>query len=164
MERVSPESDEKARLNRKLNNVDSSLVRLYKKSRTEGFGDEVKRRIMLGTYVLSAGYYEAYYAKAQKVRRLIKQDFTDAFQEVDVIASPTAPTTAFNIGEKSDDPLQMYLNDIYTISANLAGICGISVPAGTHSDGMPYGIQFMGETFKEENILNAGRLIERLNG
>lgn len=164
MERVSPESDEKARLNRKLNNVDSSLVRLYKKSRTEGFGNEVKRRIMLGTYVLSAGYYDAYYAKAQKVRRLIKQDFTEAFQDVDVIASPTAPTTAFNIGEKSDDPLQMYLNDIYTISANLAGICGISVPTGTHSNGLPYGIQFMGETFNEENILNAGRLIERLNG
>lgn len=164
MERISPESDEKARLAKKLDNVDSTLVRLYKKSRTEGFGDEVKRRIMLGTYVLSAGYYDAYYAKAQKVRRLIKQDFTEAFKDVDVIASPTAPTTAFNIGEKADDPLQMYLNDVYTISANLAGICGISVPAGTHSNGLPYGIQFMGETFTEDKVLNAGRLIERLNG
>ncbi len=162
MEIVSPEGDDKAVLADKLRNIDSSLVRLYKKSRTEGFGDEVKRRIMLGTYVLSAGYYDAYYAKAQKVRRLIKQDFTDAFKEVDVIVSPTAPTTAFDIGEKSDDPLQMYLNDVYTISANLAGICGISVPAGTHSNGMPYGIQFMGETFAEQDVLNAGRLVERL--
>lgn len=164
MERVPPEGDQKAELSKQLDNLDSSLVRLYKKSRTEGFGDEVKRRIMLGTYVLSAGYYEAYYAKAQKVRRLIKQDFTEAFEEVDVIVSPTAPTTAFNIGEKSDDPLQMYLNDIYTTSANLAGICGISVPAGVHSNGLPYGIQFMGNTFEEQQILNAGRLIERLDG
>jgi aspartyl-tRNA(Asn)/glutamyl-tRNA(Gln) amidotransferase subunit A len=99
---------------------------------------------LLGTYVLSAGYYDAYYAKAQKVRRLIKQDFEDAFENVDVIVSPTAPTTAFKLGENMDDPLQMYLNDVYTISANLAGICGISVPAGTHSNGLPVGIQFMG--------------------
>lgn len=162
MELVS--GDEKTHLAKDLNNVDSTLIRLYKKSRTEGFGDEVKRRIMLGTYVLSAGYYDAYYAKAQKVRRLIKQDFTEAFDEVDVIVSPTAPTTAFNVGEKSDDPLQMYLNDIYTISANLAGICGISVPAGMHSNGLPYGIQFMADVFEEGKVLNAGRLIERLNG
>lgn len=162
MELVS--GDEKTRLAKDLNNVDSSLIRLYKKSRTEGFGDEVKRRIMLGTYVLSAGYYDAYYAKAQKVRRLIKQDFTEAFEDVDVIVSPTAPTTAFNISEKADNPLQMYLNDIYTISANLAGICGISVPAGMHSNGLPYGIQFMANVFEEEKVLNAGRLIERLNG
>jgi aspartyl-tRNA(Asn)/glutamyl-tRNA(Gln) amidotransferase subunit A len=156
--------EEKLALSKKLSGLDSSLIRLYKKSRTEGFGDEVKRRIMLGTYVLSAGYYDAYYAKAQKVRRLIKQDFTEAFEKVDVIVSPTAPTTAFNIGDKSDDPLQMYLNDVYTTSANLAGICGISVPAGTHSNGLPYGIQFMGDVFEEEKILNAGRLIERLSG
>jgi aspartyl-tRNA(Asn)/glutamyl-tRNA(Gln) amidotransferase subunit A len=162
MESVSPEGGDKAVLVAKLSNMDSSLERLYKKSRTEGFGTEVKRRIMLGTYVLSAGYYDAYYAKAQKVRRLIKQDFTDAFKKVDVVVSPTAPTTAFDIGEKSDDPLQMYLNDVYTISANLAGICGISVPAGTHSNGLPYGIQFMGETFAEQDVLNAGRLVERL--
>lgn len=155
--------EQAATLSKRLDSMDSSLVRLYKKSRTAGFGDEVKRRIMLGTYVLSAGYYDAYYTKAQKVRRLIKQDFTKAFEKVDVIVSPTAPTTAFSIGEKADDPLQMYLNDMYTTSANLAGICGISVPAGTHSNGLPYGIQFMGDVFEEEKILNAGRLIERLN-
>lgn len=142
--------------------LDSPLIRLYKKSRTEGFGTEVKRRILLGTYVLSAGYYDAYYGKAQKVRRLIKQDFMDAFKQVDVIASPTAPTTAFKLGEKQDDPLQMYLNDVYTISANLAGICGISVPAGTHSNGLPYGIQFMGNTFHEVDILRAAKQLESL--
>lgn len=146
-----------------MSSADSPLIRLYKKSRTEGFGKEVKRRILLGTYVLSAGYYDAYYAKAQKVRRLIKQDFTDAFQEVDVIVSPTAPTTAFKIGEKLDDPMQMYLNDVFTISANLAGICGISVPAGIHSNGLPVGIQFMGNSFREGDILNAGRRVERLS-
>jgi aspartyl-tRNA(Asn)/glutamyl-tRNA(Gln) amidotransferase subunit A len=142
--------------------IDSPLIRLYKKSRTEGFGTEVKRRIILGTYVLSAGYYDAYYGKAQKVRRLIKQDFLDAFKEVDVIVSPTAPTTAFKLGENQDDPLQMYLNDVYTISANLAGICGISVPAGTHSNGLPYGVQFMGNTFHEVDILRAAKQFESL--
>ena len=142
--------------------LDSPLIRLYKKSRTEGFGTEVKRRILLGTYVLSAGYYDAYYGKAQKVRRLIKQDFLDAFKEVDVIVSPTAPTTAFKLGENQDDPLQMYLNDVYTISANLAGICGISVPAGMHSNGLPYGIQFMGNTFHETDILRAAKQFESL--
>lgn len=142
--------------------IDSPLIRLYKKSRTEGFGTEVKRRIILGTYVLSAGYYDAYYGKAQKVRRLIKQDFLDAFKEVDVIVSPTAPTTAFKLGENQDDPLQMYLNDVYTISANLAGICGISVPAGTHSNGLPYGIQLMGNTFHESDILRAAKQFESL--
>lgn len=142
--------------------IDSPLIRLYKKSRTEGFGTEVKRRIILGTYVLSAGYYDAYYGKAQKVRRLIKQDFLDAFKQVDVIVSPTAPTTAFKLGENQDDPLQMYLNDVYTISANLAGICGISVPAGTHSNGLPYGVQFMGNTFQEVDILKAAKQFESL--
>lgn len=158
------EGEEKMKLSKDLDMLDSPLIRMYKKSRTEGFGREVKRRIMLGTYVLSAGYYDAYYAKAQKVRRLIKQDFTEAFEDVDVIVSPTAPTTAFDIGSNQDDPVQMYLNDIYTTSANLAGICGINVPAGTHSNGLPYGIQFMGNTFDEQKILNAGRLIEQLNG
>ena len=153
-------ADEKVALTKELDSMDSALIRLYKKSRTEGFGPEVKRRIILGTYVLSAGYYDAYYGKAQKVRRLIKQDFTDAFQDVDVIVSPTAPTTAFEIGAKTDDPVQMYLNDIYTISANLAGICGISVPAGTHSNGLPYGLQFMANTFEEGKLLNAARLVE----
>lgn len=156
------EGDKQVELTTELENLDSSLVRLYKKSRTEGFGPEVKRRIMLGTYVLSAGYYDAYYAKAQKVRRLIKQDFTEAFEDVDVIVSPTAPTTAFDIGAKMDNPVQMYLNDIYTISANLAGICGISVPAGTHSNGLPYGMQFMADTFEEGKLFNAARLVEQL--
>ena len=146
----------------KLGKIDSPLVRLYKKSRTEGFGKEVKRRILLGTYVLSAGYYDAYYAKGQKVRRLIKEDFTKAFNNVDVIVSPTAPTTAFKLGENQDDPLQMYLNDVYTISANLAGICGISVPAGIHSNGLPVGIQFMGNSFREADILQAGKYVESL--
>src|SRR5699024_4001622 len=152
---------EKVKLGAQLDELDSSLIRLYKKSRTEGFGAEVKRRIMLGTYVLSAGYYDAYYAKAQKVRRLIKQDFTEAFEDVDVIVSPTALTTAFDIGAKSDNPVQMYLNDIYTISANLAGICAISIPAGTHSSGLPYGMQFMADTFEEGKLFNAARLAEQ---
>jgi aspartyl-tRNA(Asn)/glutamyl-tRNA(Gln) amidotransferase subunit A len=168
-------SEEKAALQKELKNgktsiidsafaaIDSPLIRLYKKSRTEGFGTEVKRRILLGTYVLSAGYYDAYYAKAQRVRRLIKQDFEDAFRDVDVIVSPTAPTTAFKLGEKLDDPLQMYLNDIYTISANLAGICGISVPAGTHLNGLPVGIQFMGNAFREIDILRAAKRLESLH-
>ncbi len=154
--------DKKIELGKELESKDSALIRLYKKSRTEGFGEEVKRRIMLGTYVLSAGYYDAYYAKAQKVRRLIKQDFTEAFEDVDVIVSPTAPTTAFDLGAKMDDPVQMYLNDVYTISANLAGICGINVPAGTHTNGLPYGLQFMANTFEEGKLLNAARLVERL--
>ncbi|MFV1885039.1 MAG: amidase family protein [Balneola sp.] len=157
------EGDDLVTLQKELDKVDAPLTRLYKKSRTEGFGVEVKRRIMLGTYVLSAGYYDAYYGKAQRVRRLIKEDFTNAFKNVDVIVTPTAPTTAFGLGEKQDDPVQMYLNDIYTISANLAGICGISVPAGTHSNGLPYGIQFMGDSFQESKILNAARLVELLD-
>lgn len=146
------ESDEKA------------LVSLYKQSRSEGFGTEVKRRIMLGTYVLSAGYYEAYYGKAQRIRRLIQQDFKAAFGQVDVIVSPTSPTTAFRIGENTHDPVTMYLNDIYTISANLAGICGISVPCGTHSNGLPVGIQFMADAFREDLLIRAGSAVERLVG
>jgi aspartyl-tRNA(Asn)/glutamyl-tRNA(Gln) amidotransferase subunit A len=155
--------DEKQKLVDQLNEMDSSLIRLYKKSRTEGFGPEVKRRIMLGTYVLSAGYYDEYYAKAQKVRRLIKQDFTKAFEEVDVIVSPTAPTTAFDLGSNQDNPVQMYLNDIYTTSANLAGICGINVPAGTHSNGLPYGMQLMANAFEEGKLFNAAKLVEQLD-
>ena len=116
------------------------LREMYFKTREEGFGAEVKRRIMLGTYVLSSGYYDAYYAKAQKVRTLIKQDFQNAFENCDVILTPTSPTVAFNIGEKSDDPLAMYLSDIYTASANLAGIPGINVPCGLSSDGLPIGL------------------------
>ena len=149
-------------LENELSQIDSALTRLYKKSRTEGFGPEVKRRIMLGTYVLSAGYYDAYYGKAQRVRRLIQKDYKEAFKKVDVIACPTAPTTAFDIGSEINDPLQMYLNDAYTITANLAGVCGISVPAGTHDNGLPVGIQFLGDLFQEEKIINAGRLVELL--
>ncbi len=141
---------------------ESALHRLYKESRTEGFGTEVKRRIMLGTYVLSAGYYDAYYGKAQKIRRLIQNDFNSAFEKVDVIISPTAPTTAFGLNEKMDDPLQMYLNDIYTISANLAGIPGISLPAGKHSNGLPVGVQFMAPHFREDQLFRAGKLVEQL--
>jgi aspartyl-tRNA(Asn)/glutamyl-tRNA(Gln) amidotransferase subunit A len=152
--------DQKAMWTQKAEKMDSPLTRLYKETRAEGFGMEVKRRIMLGTYVLSAGYYDAYYGKAQKIRRLIKNDFTEAFKQVDVIVSPTAPSTAFKLGSNQNDPVQMYLNDIYTISANLAGICGISVPAGKHSDGMPYGIQFMANAFDESSLIRAGRLIE----
>lgn len=155
--------DDEASLDAAFSKMDSALIKLYKKSRTEGFGTEVKRRIMLGTYVLSSGYYDAYYAKAQKVRRLIQEDFKKAFEKVDVIAGPTTPTTAFGQGEKLDDPVQMYLNDIYTTSANLAGICGISVPAGQHSNGLPVGIQFLGDSFQESKILNAGRLVELLD-
>lgn len=147
---------------KELDSDDSALNKMYKLSRTEGFGLEVKRRIMLGTYVLSSGYYDAYYAKAQKVRRLIQQDFLKAFEQVDVIVSPTAPTTAFHIGSKLDDPVQMYLNDIYTISANLAGIGGINVPIGFHSNGLPMGLQFMAPAFKEERLIASARLVERL--
>ncbi len=153
--------EEEARLKNSSDIIDSPMIRLYKQSRTEGFGPEVKRRIMLGTYVLSAGYYDAYYGKAQRIRRLIKQDFVEAFSKVDVIISPTAPTTAFDLGAIQDDPLQMYLNDIFTISANLAGICGINVSAGEHSsDGMPIGVQFMADAFREPDLLNAARLAE----
>ena len=129
---------------------------LYRKTRSEGFGKEVKRRIMLGTYVLSSGYYDAYYNKAQKVRRLIKNDFTNAFKKVDVILSPTTPYTAFKLGEKIDNPLDMYLGDIYTTSANLAGIPAISIPAGNDSSGMPIGLQIMAEAFQEEKLFQIG--------
>jgi aspartyl-tRNA(Asn)/glutamyl-tRNA(Gln) amidotransferase subunit A len=131
----------------------ADLLELYCRSRGEGFGAEVKRRVMTGTYVLSAGYYDAYYLKAQKVRQLISRDFRQAFGEVDIIAGPTAPTPAFGLGEKVDDPITMYLNDIYTIGANLAGLPGISVPCG-FADGLPVGLQLVGPHFGEERILN----------
>jgi aspartyl-tRNA(Asn)/glutamyl-tRNA(Gln) amidotransferase subunit A len=133
----------------------------YRKTRGQGFGPEVKRRIMLGTYALSTGYYDAYYLKAQQVRTLIKQDFERAFQSVDVIAAPTTPTTAFKIGEKVDDPLSMYLNDIFTISANLAGICGVSVPCGFDKQGLPIGLQLLGPSMGEETILRAAYAYEQ---
>jgi aspartyl-tRNA(Asn)/glutamyl-tRNA(Gln) amidotransferase subunit A len=132
-----------------------TLQEMYVKSRSEGFGPETKRRIMLGTYVLSAGYYDAYYRKAQQVRRLIQQDFFTAFRSVDCIVMPTAPTTAFAFGEKVDDPLTMYLSDVYTVSANLAGIPAISVPCGVDPAGMPIGVQFLGNQFDESTILRA---------
>jgi len=130
-----------------------NLEDLYKRTRSEGFGNEVKRRIMIGTYVLSAGYYDAYYLKAQKIRRLIRDDFVNAFQSVDIIMSPTAPSTAFKFGEKTKDPLSMYLSDIYTISTNLAGLPGISIPAGFNSH-LPIGLQLVGNYFEEARLLN----------
>lgn len=136
------------------------LAEMYTKSRSEGFGDEVKRRIMLGTYVLSAGYYDAYYRKAQKVRRLIQDDFFRAYQKVDCIISPVSPTTAFLCGEKTDDPLQMYLMDIYTVSANLAGIPAISIPCGKDYRGLPIGLQVSGKQFDEATVLRCADTIE----
>jgi aspartyl-tRNA(Asn)/glutamyl-tRNA(Gln) amidotransferase subunit A len=133
---------------------------MYFKTREEGFGAEVKRRIMLGTYVLSSGYYDAYYAKAQKARTLIKQDFLKAFEKCDAILTPTSPTTAFKIGEKSDDPLAMYLNDVYTASANLAGIPGINVPSGLSSEGLPIGLHLLGNYWSENVLLNLANKYE----
>ena len=132
----------------------SDLTEMYEKSRAQGFGAEVKRRIMIGTYVLSHGYYDAYYLQAQKIRRLIAQDFEDAFKKCDVIMGPTSPSTAFNLGEKGDDPVQMYLSDIYTISVNLAGLPGMSIPAGFGSNGRPVGLQIIGNYFAEAKMLN----------
>ena len=129
------------------------LYDLYTRSRAEGFGDEVKRRILVGTYALSAGYYDAYYRKAQQLRRLIQQDFVAAFANVDVVLSPTTPTTAFEIGQKADDPVTMYLSDIYTTAANLAGLPAMSVPAG-FIDGLPVGMQLIGRYFDEARLLN----------
>ena len=134
---------------------------MYEKTRALGFGIEVKRRIMLGTYSLSSGYYDAYYIKAQKVRTLIKNDFDAAFKNVDVILTPTTPSPAFKIGEKVSDPLQMYLSDIFTISCNLAGICGISLPCGFSSKGLPIGLQLLGKPFDEKTILRAGHNFQR---
>lgn len=130
------------------------LREMYFKTREEGFGAEVKRRIMLGTYVLSSGYYDAYYAKAQKVRALVKRDYVNAFAKCDAILTPTSPTTAFKIGERSDDPIAMYLSDIYTVSANLAGVPAISVPCGLSSDGLPIGVQLVGDFWSEAALLN----------
>ena len=137
------------------------LTETYMKSREQGFGPEVKRRIMLGSYALSAGYYEAYYLKAQKVRALIKKDFEEAFKKCDAIVTPTAPTTAFKIGEKTEDPLQMYLSDIFTISVNLAGLPGLSLPCGFDSEGLPIGMQIIGKHFDEATILRIGHAYEQ---
>ena len=137
------------------------LLDMYNKSRSEGFGVEVKRRIMVGTYALSSGYYDAYYVKAQKVRTLIMNDFIKAFADVDVMLTPVAPTPAFKIGEKINDPLQMYLSDIFTIPVNLAGTCAISIPAGFSASGLPIGLQLIGKPFGEETILRAGYAFEQ---
>jgi aspartyl-tRNA(Asn)/glutamyl-tRNA(Gln) amidotransferase subunit A len=133
-------------------------------TRGEGFGQEVKRRIMIGTYVLSSGYYDAYYLKAQKVRRLIKKDFDEAYSKVDVILTPSTPSSAFKIGEKTNDPISMYLNDIFTVPVNLAGLPGISIPAGVDKKGYPLGLQIIGKPFDEQTILNiAYSMEEKIN-
>ena len=140
----------------------NDLLELYSQTRGAGFGAEVKRRIILGTYVLSSGYYDAYYLRAQKVRTLIRNDFLNAFEKVDAIVTPTTPTAAFKIGEKSDDPLQMYLSDIFTISCNLAGICGISIPCGfTKNPKLPIGLQLLGKPFGEEMLLKIAHAYEQ---
>lgn len=139
----------------------ADLFEMYKKSRSQGFGSEVKRRIMLGTYALSSGYYDAYYLKAQKVRTLIKQDFDKVFESVDIVVTPTSPTPAFKMGEKVDDPLQMYLSDIFTISCNLSGLPGVSIPCGFSSDGLPIGLQIIGPPFAEEKLLQVAYTFEQ---
>jgi aspartyl-tRNA(Asn)/glutamyl-tRNA(Gln) amidotransferase subunit A len=139
----------------------ADLMGLYERTRAEGFGAEVKRRIMIGTYVLSAGYYDAYYLRAQKVRTLIARDFAQAFERCDVLLTPATPSPAFAIGAKTGDPVSMYLNDIFTVTVNLAGLPGISVPAGLTHDGLPLGLQIIGKAFDESTVLRAGRAIER---
>jgi len=139
----------------------NTLASMYRLSRDEGFGAEVKRRILLGTYALSAGYYDAYYLKAQKVRRLLAQDYLEAFAEVDAIVTPTAPTPAFKLGEKTDDPLAMYLADIYTVTASLAGICGVSVPCGKSQEGLPIGMQILAKHFDEGTMFRVARAVEQ---
>jgi len=138
-----------------------SLSEMYRRTRDQGFGTEVKRRIMLGTYALSAGYYDAYYLKAQQVRTLLAQDFEEAFRKVDAIVTPTSPTAAFKIGEKVDDPLAMYLADIYTVTANLAGVPGISVPCGETKERLPIGLQILGRHFDESTVMRVGYAYEQ---
>ena len=138
-----------------------NLIDMYEKTRSEGFGDEVKRRIMIGTYVLSSGYYDAYYLKAQKVRRLIKNDFDEAYKKVDAILTPSTPSSAFKIGEKLNDPVSMYLNDIFTVPINLAGLPAISLPGGHDINGFPLGLQVIGKAFDEQTILNIAYSIEK---
>jgi aspartyl-tRNA(Asn)/glutamyl-tRNA(Gln) amidotransferase subunit A len=137
-----------------------SLDEMYAETRAAGFGEEVQRRILIGTYVLSAGYYDAYYLKAQKVRRLIKQDFDDAFGSVDAILTPATPTAAFPVGRKVEDPVTNFLNDVFTVPANLAGLPGMALPAGVNSDGLPLGLQILGRPFDEASLYSIGRVIE----
>jgi aspartyl-tRNA(Asn)/glutamyl-tRNA(Gln) amidotransferase subunit A len=141
-----------------------TLAEMFRKTRDAGFGAEVKRRILLGTYALSAGYYDAYYKKAQQVRTLLTQDFLTAFHEVDVLVAPMTPTPAFKLGEKTDDPVQMYLEDIYSVAASLAGICGVSVPCGETKAELPIGVQIMGRHFGEETMLRVARAVETSRG
>ena len=138
-----------------------NLIDMYEKTRSEGFGAEVQRRIMIGTYVLSSGYYDAYYLKAQKVRQLIKNDFDKVFEGVDAILTPSTPSSAFKIGEKTDDPVSMYLNDIFTVPINLAGLPAISIPAGIDAKGYPLGLQIIGKAFDEQNIFNIAYTMEK---
>src|SRR5256884_3959950 len=140
-----------------------ALRDMYRKTRDEGFGPEVKRRVMLGTYVLSAGYYDAYYLKAQQVRTLLRQDFANAFARCDAVLTPTAPTPAFLFGEKVDDPLAMYLNDIFTVTANLAGIPGLSVPCGLSGEGLPIGLQLLGPNWSEAVLLRLAHAYQQKN-
>ncbi|GAC1487755.1 MAG: hypothetical protein NVS2B11_13280 [Acetobacteraceae bacterium] len=140
------------------------LTELYERTRAEGFGPEVRRRIMIGTYVLSAGYYDAYYLRAQKVRALILRDFTDVFREVDALVTPTAPSAAFAQGENMDDPVKMYLNDVFTVPASMAGIPGISVPAGLDAGGLPLGLQVLARPFDEETAFAVAGALERAAG
>ncbi len=139
----------------------SNLKELFKNSRSEGFGEEVKRRIILGTYVLSSGYYEAYYKKAQQVRTLVKNEFSRNFEKYDCLIAPTAPNVAFDIGSKINNPLEMYLADLCTVPVNIAGLPGISIPCGVNSEGMPIGFQLIGKAFGEETILNAAYAYEQ---
>ena len=139
-----------------------TLSGMYRKTREEGFGAEVKRRILLGTYALSAGYYDAYYRKAQQVRALVTRDFLAAFAKCDVLVSPMTPTPPFRLGEKADDPLGMYLADVYTVAASLAGICGMSVPCGETAEKLPIGVQIMGPHFGEATMLRVGLAVERM--
>ena len=139
---------------------DGPLVAMYRATRSAGFGPEVKRRIMLGTYALSAGYYDAYYLKALKARRLIRQDYDAAFDNVDLVIGPVAPTPAFKIGERISDPLEMYLCDLFTVSANLAGIPSISVPCGFSADGLPIGLQLQAQAFDEQRLLQAAQMFQ----
>jgi aspartyl-tRNA(Asn)/glutamyl-tRNA(Gln) amidotransferase subunit A len=140
------------------------LMTMYRQSRSQGFGPEVKRRIMLGTYVLSAGYYDAYYKKASQVRTLIRKDFLDAFEKCDALLAPVSPIPAFKIGEKTDDPLQMYLSDVFTLPASLAGIPGISVPCGFSSQNLPIGLQILGPHFREDMVLRVAYQFEQATG
>jgi aspartyl-tRNA(Asn)/glutamyl-tRNA(Gln) amidotransferase subunit A len=142
----------------------AGLQDMYAATRAAGFGAEVKRRILMGTYVLSAGFYDAYYTQAQKVRTLISLDFRNAFESCDVILAPTAPTAAFALGEKTSDPLSMYLNDVFAVPASLAGLPAMSVPAGLNRDGLPLGLQLIGNAFDEQGVLNAGLALEQAAG